>query len=66
MTKHNGLMPIGCILPLILIFLLPVFGISGNFFLLVFIVLMLLSHLMMPMHSEKHNHHGGKDSKTGG
>lgn len=65
MNKHNILMLIGCILPFILIFLLPVFGISGNFWLLLFIVLMLFCHLMMPMHGGKHNHQGGKDPKTG-
>lgn len=62
MNKHNILMLIGCILPLILIFLLPVFGISGNFFLLLFIVLMLVCHLMMPMHLGKHDHQGGQNS----
>ncbi|MCB1025651.1 MAG: hypothetical protein KDB79_14740 [Acidobacteria bacterium] len=66
MNKHNILMLIGCILPLILIFLLPVFGISNNFFLLLFIVLMLFCHLLMPMNHGKHDHQGGKNSdKTG-
>lgn len=51
MTKHNSLMLIGCILPLILIFLLPVFRISGNFLLPLILMLKLLCHLMMPMHS---------------
>lgn len=67
MNKHMILMLIGCALPLLLVFLLPVFGISGNFSLLLFLVFMLLCHLLMPMHYGKHDHRGGKDSDaTGG
>ncbi len=59
-------MLIGCILPLLLIFLLPIFGINGKFLFLLFIVLMLLCHLLMPMHYGKHDHQNRKDSgKTG-
>ena len=67
MKKHEILMLLGCVLPLLLIFLLPVFGVSSNFFLLLFLVLMLFCHLLMPMHHGKHEHRGGKDSDaTGG
>jgi hypothetical protein len=66
MKKHEILMLLGCALPLFLIFLLPVFGITDNVFLiLLFLVLMLICHLMMPMHGGKHNHQGGRESKTG-
>lgn len=50
MNKHAFLMIIGCLLPLLLIFLLPLFGISGGSVVLIFVVLMLLCHLLMPMH----------------
>lgn len=68
MKKHEILMLIGCALPLFLIFLLPVFGITDNVFLiLLFLVLMLFCHLLMPMHHGKHEHRGEKDSgETGG
>lgn len=62
MNKHTILMLIGCILPLLLIFLLPVFGINGNFALLILIVLMFSCHLLMPMGHGKHDHPGKKDS----
>ena len=67
MKKHEILMLIGCTLPLLLIFLLPVFGITDNVFLiLLFLVLMLLCHLFMPMNYGRHGHQSGKDSgKTG-
>lgn len=58
MNKHNILMLIGCVLPLLLIFLLPLFGFGGNLTLLLFIVLMLICHLMMPMHGGGHDGHG--------
>ncbi len=40
-------MVIGCVLPLLLIFVLPLFGISGGVGLFVLIVLMFGCHLMM-------------------
>lgn len=58
MTKHTILMLIGCVLPLLLIFLLPLFGITGQGSLLVFIVLMFACHLLMPMGHGRHNHDG--------
>ena len=48
-------MLIGCVLPLLLIFLLPVFGITGNISIFVFIVAMFLCHLLMPMHRGGHH-----------
>ena len=47
-------MVIGCIVPLLLIFLLPLFGISGNYTILIFIVAMFACHLMM---MGRHGHH---------
>ena len=42
---------IGCGLPLLLIFLAPAFGITGNWPLLIFIIAMFASHLLMPGHN---------------
>lgn len=60
--NHTLKMIIGCALPLLLIFVLPLFGISEGVTLLVFVVLMLGCHLfMMKDHgglgkSGQHNH----------
>ncbi len=51
-------MTIGCILPVVLIFLLPAFGVSSNVTLVIFIVLMFACHLFMPGH-----HQGGDDDE---
>jgi hypothetical protein len=55
MNKHSFWMIIGCTLPLLLIFLLPLFGITGNYTFLIFIALMFGCHLMM-MGKHGHNH----------
>ncbi len=52
--KHTLLMIIGCGLPLLFIFLAPVFGISNNISIFIFIVAMFAFHLLIPMHN-----HGG-------
>ncbi|MBL4697890.1 MAG: hypothetical protein JKX70_03555 [Phycisphaerales bacterium] len=54
--KHGLLMIGACVGPLVLLFLLPLFGISGNITLLVFIVLMFGGHLLM-MKGHTHHHH---------
>lgn len=65
MKKHTILMLIGCVLPLLLIFLLPFFGITDNSFLiLIFLVLMLGCHLLMPMHHGRHDEY--QDGKNEG
>lgn len=46
-------MIIGCTLPLLLIFLAPALGLSGDMSLLIFVIAMFACHLLMPMH------HGG-------
>ena len=55
MNKHIFWMIMGCTVPLLLIFLLPVFGITGNYSFLIFIVAMFAFHLLMPVH------HGGNE-----
>lgn len=49
-------MLIGCVLPLLLIFVLPLFGIGEGFTLFIAIVLMFGCHLMMI----RGHHHGGE------
>ncbi len=61
MGKHSmWWMIVGCTVPLMLIFLLPLFGVTGNYSILIFIVAMFAFHLMMPMQHGGHN----KDSET--
>jgi hypothetical protein len=57
MKKHMILMLIGCLVPLLLIFLLPLFGISGKFSTFIFIAAMFACHLLMPMHRGSHEQH---------
>ena len=59
MKKHIILMLIGCLVPLLLIFLLPLFGISGNNSTFIFIIAMFACHLLMPMHDGSHEQHSG-------
>ena len=60
MNKHTFWMIIGCTVPLLLIFLLPLFGITGNYTFLIFIVVMFACHLLMPHHGA-HKHDGHKE-----
>ena len=60
--NHSVWMMIGCILPMLLIFVLPLFRISGGGSLFIFIVLMFACHLfMMGGHGghDGHKDHGG-------
>lgn len=61
MNKHIIWMIIGCAAPLLLIFLAPVFGLSSNLSLLIFIIVMFGCHLLMPMHHNGHKEHRNKD-----
>jgi len=45
--KHVIMMLIGCVLPFLLIFILPALGVSNDVMLIIFIVLMLGCHLFM-------------------
>lgn len=56
MKKHILWMVVGCTVPLLLIFLAPVLGLSSNISLFIFILLMFACHLLMPMHI-----HGSKN-----
>lgn len=57
--SHSLKMLAGCVVPLLLIFLLPVLGVSGDATFVVFFVLMFACHLfMMGGHNDGHGHHG--------
>ncbi|WP_242928446.1 hypothetical protein [Pontibacter vulgaris] len=56
MNKHILWMIIGCTLPLLLIFLAPALGLSGDVSLLIFVIAMFACHLLMPMHHGGHRH----------
>lgn len=52
--NHNLRMLIGCLLPLLLIFILPLFGVGQGVTLFIFMILMLGCHLMMMGGHGKH------------
>lgn len=53
---HALKMLVGCLVPLILIFLLPVLGVSGDITTLVFLGLMFVCHLLV-LRGHDHGHH---------
>jgi hypothetical protein len=58
MTRHTILHILGCALPLLLIFALPILGISGEATIFVFIIAMFACHLlMMRGHGHAHDSH---------
>lgn len=63
--KHHWLHIAGCILPLLLVFVLPLFGLGSGITLFVFIALMFFCHLTMHMghgHDQHHEAHAGDTS----
>lgn len=56
--SHTLRMLIGCLVPLSLIFLLPLFGVGSGVTLAIFLVLMFACHLLM-MGGHGHGGHGG-------
>ena len=65
MKNHGLWMVIGCALPLLLIFILPAFGVSSGISLFIFIILMFGCHLLM-MGGHQGNHNGHDDRKEKG
>ncbi len=64
--SHTVKMLLGCLIPLLLIFLLPVLGVSGDTTSLVFLVLMFACHLfMMRGHDHGHRHDAAGSGKEG-
>lgn len=75
MKNHALIHMLGCALPLLLIMILPAFGVSSNVSFFIFIVLMFGCHLFMMGGHGGHGEHGGhegmshdehKDKKEGG
>ena len=61
--KHLLLHVLGCALPLLAVFLLPLFGVSGEAAVFVFIVLMFGCHLLM-LRGHKHHTPSSKQGET--
>ena len=63
-NNHWLWMVIGCVLPLLFIFLAPLFGIGGGSSLFLFIIFMFACHLFMPHSSHGHggHNHGEQDN----
>jgi len=49
-------MIIGCLVPLLLIFVLPLFGIKGNYFFLIFFLAMFACHFLIMGRLVGHHH----------
>ena len=64
--SHHLRMILGCILPLLLVFLLPLFGVSENIAVFVFIVLMFGCHLLMIGHRGHELYHHRHSPSDGG
>ena len=63
MKGHGLWMILGCVLPLFLIFVLPLLGLGGNVGTFLFILLMFACHLMMMRGHGAHRHTG--DTREG-
>lgn len=54
--NHTIWMVIGCVVPLLLLFLLPIFGVRNEITFYLFLILMFVAHLfMMGGHGHEHN-----------
>ena len=51
--KHHIWMLLGCVIPFLLIFLLPLFGVSEGAIIPIFVLAMLGCHLLMMMGHDK-------------
>ena len=66
MKKHNMFrMVLACVIPLLVILLLPVLGIKSDYTAFIFIILMFAAHLFM-MGGHGHEHVGEKKGKEKG
>lgn len=64
MHKHHFWMIIGCILPILLIFLLPVFNINSKEIIFFILILMFVGHFfMMGNHHDGHSNKHNKEEK---
>jgi len=60
--KNSWWMMACCLLPLLVIFLLPAFGVQGNGSIFFFVLAMFACHLMM-MGGHRHDEGNGRDDK---
>lgn len=65
MKNHWIWMAIGCLIPLLLIFLAPLLGLGGNIQLFVFILIMFTCHLLMPMHGRQSSKQDSTNEHSG-
>lgn len=64
--KHNPIwMIVGCLLPLWLIFVLPLVGIKGNYIFLIFFIAMFACHFLMMGKHGGHQHGQGQEHQPG-
>ena len=64
--SHHIKMLIGCLLPIAMIVLLPLLGVSDSITVFIFFVLMFACHLgMMHKHGHHHGHRDGGHSDKG-
>lgn len=64
MHKHHFWMIIGCILPIFLIFILPVFNISSQVTIFIILILVFVGHfLMLGNHHDGHSNNHNKKEK---
>jgi thiol:disulfide interchange protein len=65
--SHAVKMALGCVLPMVAIFLLPLLGVGEGISLFVFVVLMFACHLfMMAGHREENRHKASETPRQGG
>lgn len=65
MKNHHIWMIIACVLPLLLIFFLPLFGAGGGELFFIFLILCFGAHLLM-MGLHKNHGNGNENSRKGG
>lgn len=62
--KHMLWMIVGCVIPLLFIFLAPALGLSSKTSMFIFIIAMFACHLLMPMHSHGNNKQKQQNPET--
>lgn len=62
MKKHHIWMVVACVIPLLLFFALPTFGVRGNFSYLLLLVGCFAMHLFMSHGHDDNDKGGGHDS----
>ncbi len=63
-TRKHFWMMIGCLIPLMIIFLLPVFGVNSPILFLIFIVVIYFFHLFMTVHYVDRSNNNDSENQT--